>query len=80
MFKHILLPTDRSKFSERSLDMGSGVAKAHGACIAILTASVPFHILTNEAMSLSGTKEIYAVDTEKRAGATLKFGLNRARS
>jgi nucleotide-binding universal stress UspA family protein len=80
MFNHILLPTDGSLFSEKAMEMGLGLAKALGAKVTILTASVPFHVLTADAMSLGDTKETYLVDAGKRADAILKFGLDRAKS
>lgn len=80
MFNHILLPTDGSLFSEKAVEMGLSLAKTLGAQVTMLTASVPFHVLTTDAMSLIDTKETYLVDTGKRADTILKFGLDRAKS
>jgi nucleotide-binding universal stress UspA family protein len=80
MFNHILLPTDGSQFSEKAVEMGLNLAKALSAQVTILTASVPFHVLTTEAMSIGDTKETYLVDAGKRADTILKFGLDRAKS
>jgi nucleotide-binding universal stress UspA family protein len=80
MFNHILLPTDGSQFSEKAVEMGLNLAKALGAQVTILTASVPFHVLTTDAMSIGDTKETYLVDAGKRADTILKFGLDRAKS
>lgn len=52
MFNHILLPTDGSLFSEKAVEMGLSLAKTLGAQVTMLTASVPFHVLTTDAMSL----------------------------
>ncbi len=80
MFNHILLPTDGSPFSEKAVEMGLSLAKTLGAQVTILTASMPFHVLTTDAMSLGDTKETYLVDAGKRADAIFKFGLDRAKS
>jgi nucleotide-binding universal stress UspA family protein len=80
MFNHILLSTDGSQLSEKAVEMGLSLAKALGAQVTILTVSVPFHVLTTDAMSLGDTKETYLVDAGKRADGILKFGLDRAQS
>jgi nucleotide-binding universal stress UspA family protein len=80
MFNHILLPTDGSLFSDKAVEMGLNLAKALGAQVTILTASMPFHVLTTDAMSLGDTKETYLVDAGKRADNIFKFGFDRAKS
>jgi nucleotide-binding universal stress UspA family protein len=80
MFNHILLPTDGSLFSEKAVEMGLNLAKTLGAQVTILNSSVPFHVLTTDAMSLGDTKETYLVDAGKRADAILKVSLDRAKS
>jgi nucleotide-binding universal stress UspA family protein len=78
MFSHILISTDGSLFSEKAVEMGLGLAKSLSARVTILTASLPFHVLTMDTMSLSDTKENYSADAEKRANAMFKLGLDRA--
>lgn len=78
MFSHILLPTDGSVFSERAIGTGLALAKSLGARVIVMTASMPFHVLTLDAMALSDTKEKYAADTEKRANAMFTTSLERA--
>ena len=80
MFKHILVPTDGTPFSDKAIEMALNVAKLSGASVSIITASVPFHVLTTETLSLSDTKESYAVDAKKRGEERLKFGLERAKA
>ena len=80
MFKHILVPTDGTPFSDKAIEMALNVAKLSGASVSIMTASVPFHVLTTETLSLSDTKESYAVDAKKRGEERLKFGLDRAKA
>ncbi len=80
MFKHILIPTDGSPLSDKATEMGVAMAKAHGAGVTLLTVSTPYHLLSTEAMSLSDTKETYAIDAEKRADTRLKLGLDRAKA
>lgn len=80
MFKHILVPTDGSSFSDKAIDMALSLAKPLGAHITIMTVSEPFHVLTTQALALSDTKESYAVDAQKRAESRLKFGLDRAKA
>ena len=78
MFSHILLPTDGSEHSEKAIKVGLGLAKSLGARVTIMTASVPFHVLTMDTMALSDTKENYSADAEKRANAIFKPGLDHA--
>ncbi len=80
MFKHILVPTDGTSFSDKAIEMALSLAKPFGARVTIMTVSVPFHVLTTEALALSDTKESYAVDAQKRADSRLKFGLDRAKA
>lgn len=79
MFKHILVPTDGTPFSDKAIEMALNLAKLSGASVTIMTASVPFHVLTTETLSLSDTKESYAVDAKKRGEERLKIGLDRAK-
>lgn len=70
MFNQILLPTDGSRFSEKAVETGLSLAKTIGAQVTTFTASLPFNVLTTDAMSLSNTKDTYLVDAGKRADAT----------
>ena len=80
MFKHILVPTDGTPFSDKAIEMALNLAKLSGASVTIMTASVPFHVLTTETLALSDTKESYAVDAKKRGEERLKVGLDRAKA
>jgi nucleotide-binding universal stress UspA family protein len=62
MFSHILIPTDGSLFSDKAVEMGLALAKSLGARVTILTASLPFHVLTTDTMSLSDTRENYSAE------------------
>ncbi len=80
MFKHILVPTDGTPFSDKAIEMALNFAKLSGAHVTIMTVSVPFHMLTTETLSLSDTKESYAVDAKKRGEERLKVGFDRAKA
>ena len=47
MFKHILVPTDGTPFSDKAIEMALNLAKVSGASVTIMTVSVPFHVLTD---------------------------------
>ena len=42
MFKHILVPTDGSKFSFKALDLGASLAQSSNAKLTVVTVSAPY--------------------------------------
>jgi nucleotide-binding universal stress UspA family protein len=79
MYKHILIPTDGSALSESALKQGIDFAKSIDARVTLLTVSVPYHLLSTDALSLSDTGQTYKDDAERRGAARLKVGSAYAR-
>jgi nucleotide-binding universal stress UspA family protein len=67
MYKHILLPTDGSEFSEASLRKGVQFAKSIGARVTGFYAMPEFHIFTYRTEMLEDTKEEFAKDSKAHA-------------
>ena len=59
MFKHILLPTDGSELSERTIQKGIAMAKALGARVTGMTATKPYDVVALDPMIVTDTKETY---------------------
>ena len=59
MFKHILLPTDGSKLSERSIKQGVRMAKALRAKVTALHVVPKFHTLAYQSEVIDGTRQQY---------------------
>jgi nucleotide-binding universal stress UspA family protein len=55
MYKKILIPTDGSSLSAMAIEKGIALAKATGAKVVGMTASVPFHIFALDPMMVSDT-------------------------
>lgn len=60
MYKHILIATDGSEFSERAVNHGIALAKAVNAKVTGITVSTPFHIFAAEAGIVTDTLESYS--------------------
>ena len=73
MFKHILLPTDGSKLSEKSVKQGVKIAKAVNAKITALHVVPEFHVFTYQAEMLEASRAEYESDAAARAKAYLDF-------
>ena len=58
MFKHILLPTDGSKLSDRAVTRGIELAKAVGARVTAMHAIPEFRIMADESFVLPTTVDI----------------------
>jgi nucleotide-binding universal stress UspA family protein len=81
MYKHILIPTDGSKLSEKAIREGIDLARTVHAEVTLLTASAPFHALLAQAAALpSQTATEYTRLAEKNAADRLKPGEDYARS
>ena len=61
MFKHILLPTDGSKLSDRSVQRGIDLAKALGARVTVMHVIPEFRIMADESFVMPTS-----IDLKKR--------------
>jgi nucleotide-binding universal stress UspA family protein len=73
MFEHILLPTDGSKLSEKSVKQGVRMAKALKASVTALYVSPKFHTFTYPVDTLESTRDDYAEASKKSASNYLDF-------
>lgn len=73
MFKHILLPTDGSKLSEKALRQCVRVANAFGARITALHVTPKFDRYLYPTDLLAALPESYAEHATRRAGEYLRF-------
>ena len=84
MFKHLLLPTDGSKFAERAVIHGLRMAQALGAKITLVTVVPEFRMVADEsfAVPMSGQfKQRYEKEAKARAEkmlAVLKVRADKA--
>lgn len=72
MYKHILLPTDGSPLSNKSVDNGLAFAKEIGAKVTLLMAVEPFHIISADVEQLASTREEYEAHSKEQAAKYLK--------
>jgi nucleotide-binding universal stress UspA family protein len=80
MFKHILLPTDGSKLSEKAIRHSVRMAKALGAKITALHVTPKFHTFTYSMEMLEATRGNYEADATERARNYLEFARKVARA
>jgi len=73
MFKHILLPTDGSKLSEKSVKQGVRIAKAVNAKVTALHVVPQFHTFTYQTEMLESSRAEYEADAAMRAKSYLDF-------
>ena len=73
MFEHILLPTDGSKLSEKSIKQGVRMAKTLKASVTALHVSPKFHTFTYQIDMLEKTSGDYAEACETKASNYLDF-------
>ncbi|MCY4756826.1 universal stress protein [Pelomonas aquatica] len=73
MFKHILLPTDGSRFSERAVFCGIEMARQFGAKVTGIHAAPEFHVLSYRVAELSESREQFAADVLAHAQRYLDF-------
>ena len=71
MYRHILIPTDGSALSEMAVRHGMALAKAVGAKVTVLTASLPFRSLAIDPVMVTDTPERYQQDCEALAEKAL---------
>ena len=80
MFKHILLPTDGSKLSEKAIRQSVRMAKALGAKITALHVMPKFHTFTYQIEMLEATRSTYQAEAGEHARQYLDFALKVARA
>ena len=73
MFKHILLPTDGSKLSEKSIKHGMRMAKALKAKVTALHVTPRFHTFPYQAEMLEATREEYEAASTEHSKGYLNF-------
>jgi nucleotide-binding universal stress UspA family protein len=73
MFEHILLPTDGSKLSEKSVKQRVRMAKALKASVTALYVCPKFHTFTYPVDTLESTRDDYAEASKKSASNYLDF-------
>ncbi|MDB5903609.1 MAG: sulfate transporter [Betaproteobacteria bacterium] len=83
MFKHILLPTDGSKLSDRAIQRGIELAESLGARVTSLHVIPEFRIMADESFVLPNTVDIkrrYEKESKARAQKLLDRIGERARA
>jgi nucleotide-binding universal stress UspA family protein len=80
MFKHILIASDGSELSQKTLTSGIAFARSIGARITVVTSSPPFHIVAVQPLMVTDTREVYAAHAEAAARARLKPAEDAARA
>jgi nucleotide-binding universal stress UspA family protein len=73
MFKHILLPTDGSRLSEKSVKQGIRMAKALNARVTALHVVPKFHTFTYQSGMLESTRREYEAGAAERTKNCLEF-------
>jgi len=73
MFKHILLPTDGSRFSEQAVIYGVELARLSGTKVTGLYAAPEFHVFTYRVSELGESREQFAKDVQTHADLYLAF-------
>ena len=67
LFKHILIPTDGSTFSDTAVREGIKVAKSMNAKVSGLHVVLPFHVLATDSETLTETRHEYENQTKRNA-------------
>lgn len=71
MYKHILIPTDGSELANKAVDDGIAFAKAIGAKITFMTATLPFHVFTLDPEVVEETSDQYKERIQRHVKSTL---------
>lgn len=71
MYRHILVPTDGTDFSNQAIAHAASLAKALGAAVTVMTVTEPFHVFTLEAAQVEDTRPDYESHMRARAEAIL---------
>ena len=80
MFKHILLPTDGSKLSEKAIKQCVRMAKALDAKVTVLHVMPKFHTFTYQVDMLKTTRSEYEQTAAVRAQGYLEVARKSARA
>jgi nucleotide-binding universal stress UspA family protein len=72
MFKHVLLPTDGSKLSDKSIRHGIRLAKSLQAKVTALHVIPKYHTFTYQSDMLEASREDYTRASEKKAEEFLR--------
>ena len=73
MFKHILLPTDGSKLSEKSVKHGIRMAKQLGAAVTAVHVTPKMHVYDYQLQMLTSSDESMRDSDDRRADDCLRF-------
>ncbi len=79
MFKHILLPTDGSRYSEQAVFQGIELARRHGARVTGIHAVPEFHLLSYRASAIDESREQFERDALAHSKRCLEFVTRTAR-
>jgi nucleotide-binding universal stress UspA family protein len=79
MFRHLLIPTDGSTFSDSAVTNGIRLAKEMNAKVTGLHVTVPFHILATDSEALTDTRREYESHAKARAHKVLGAFENAAK-
>jgi nucleotide-binding universal stress UspA family protein len=71
MYKHILIPTDGSKFSQKAIKQGVALAQALGARVTGFIATPSFRYLTLDPLMAADSPDRYKRDSKKLAKKAL---------
>jgi nucleotide-binding universal stress UspA family protein len=77
MYKSILIPTDGSELADKAVQHGIALSHDIGAKITVLTATVPFHILTTDPKMIEDTS---GRECRESSGGRVRHGPRRARA
>ena len=77
MFKHLLLPTDGSDASQRTVLEGVRLAKEFNAKITGISVVPEFHLLTFNTTMIEDTREVFTAESRSQANKYLTV-LNKA--
>ena len=77
MFKHLLLPTDGSDASQRTVLEGVRLAKEFNAKITGISVVPEFHLLTFNTTMIEDTREVFIAESRSQANGYLTV-LNKA--
>ena len=80
MYKHILIPTDGSKLSERAIKQGIMLAKSLNAKVTAVTVSPTFHTFAMEPMMVTDTPKQYEEDSKVMAEKYLAVARDAAKA
>jgi len=79
MFKHILVPTDGSKLSEKAVKHAVSLARQSNAKVTALHVIPKFHTFTYNTEMLEATEKGYAVSAAEHAKQYLRFAERAAK-